>query len=333
MELDICSLGNAIVDVQFSINHEYEKKLNNLEIIKGTMTLMEQDQQNSMIHDLSKTYDTPLMACGGSAINSIVAASCFGSKCHVSGKVSNDEHGNFFLKDLAANNIFHSISPTDSDISTARCLVMVSEDAERTMCTYLGISNDITEDNLDISAIKASKYLFIEGYLLSSPSAFKACVAAIQEAKKNNTKVAISLSAEFIASSFKNELDSLFELGCDLLFCNEAEALAYSGETDLELATEILENTVDHILITLGSEGCMGFDDEEAFLVDGIKVDAIDTNGAGDMFAGAVLHSLCEGLNLKKSAEFGCQAASKQVQKFGPRLNAEAYQEIKNNYF
>jgi len=333
MELDICSLGNAIVDVQFSITNEYEEELNNLKITKGSMSLVEQDQQDLMISQLKNIYGKPLMACGGSAINSIVAASNFGSKCQVAGKVADDEHGNFFLKDLTNSEIQHSIVPTRSDISTARCLVMVSKNADRTMCTYLGISNDLAEIDLNLKAVESAKYLFIEGYLLSSPSALKACTTAIKVAKNNGTKVAISLSAEFIAAGFKSELENLFELGCDLLVCNESEALAYSGENDLEQAVPHLEQTSDQILITLGAEGCMGFSDQEAFLVEGLKVDAIDTNGAGDMFAGAVLHSLCEGIDLKKAAQFGCSAASKKVENFGPRLQKEQYEEIKKNYF
>jgi sugar/nucleoside kinase (ribokinase family) len=333
MELDICSLGNAIVDIQFSITNEYEEELNNLQITKGSMMLVEQDQQEGMIKKLNSIYGIPLMACGGSAINSMVAASCFGSNCHVSGKVSNDEHGNYFLEDLGNNNIQHSITPSQSEVTTARCLVMVSPDAERTMCTHLGISNDLSEKNIDLEAIHSAKYLFIEGYLLSSSSALDACKIAMKTAKNHGTKVAISLSAEFIAANFKKELESLFEMGCDLLVCNESEALAYSGEKDIEKAVQHLEQTSDQILITLGAEGCMGFSDQEAFLAEGLKVSAIDTNGAGDMFAGAVLHSLCEGKSLKEAAQFGCIAGSKKVESFGPRLKKEEYLEIKDNYF
>ena len=241
MELDICSLGNAIVDIQFSITKEYEEELNNLQIDRGSMTLVEQNQQDSMIKDLSGLYEKPLMACGGSVINSIVAASSFGSKCHVAGKVSDDEHGNYFLEDLTNNVSIIPLFLLNQIYQLPRCLVMVSKDAERTMCTYLGISNDLTKTDINLEAISSAQYLFIEGYLLSSPSAFEACKTAMKVAKENETKVAISLSAEFIASSFKKELESLFDLGCDLLVCNESEALAYSGESDIEQAVQHLE--------------------------------------------------------------------------------------------
>ena len=118
-----------------------------------------------------------------------------------------------------------------------------------------------------------------------------------------------------------------------MLVCNEAEALAYSGDSDIEQAVQHLEETSEQILITLGAEGCMGFSDQETFLVEGLKVNAIDTNGAGDMLARAVLHCLCEGLGLKKAPQFGCSAASKKVESFGPSLKKNECKEIKKNYF
>jgi len=333
MELDICSIGNAIVDVQFSIAKEFEEELINLKIPKGSMVLIEKDPQEAMIERLSSIYGEPIMACGGSAINSIIAASSFGSKCHVSGKVADDMHGNYFLDDLTINKVQHSISPTKSDLPTARCLVMVSKDAERTMCTSLGISNDLEKVNIDLDAIRSAKYLFIEGYLLSSPTAFESCKLAIEEIKKSGGKVAISLSAEFISDNFRTELDDLFNLGCDLLLCNESEALTYSQESYIEKAVSCLETKADQVLITLGPAGCVGFSDNDTFMIEGFSVEAIDTNGAGDAFAGAVLHCLCEGKDLKLAAKFGCFTASKKVQKFGPRLNVKEYEEIKTNFF
>ena len=205
MRLDICSLGNAIVDVQFSIDEEFVSELLSKSIHKGSMTLVESNEQKHLIKLLRQKYEEPILACGGSITNSIMAAASFGSKCHLSCKVSNDEHGGFFLEDLTANRIDHSVIATNSNLSTGKCLVMVSEDAERTMCTYLGISNELAKEDIDVRAIRASKYLFIEGYLVASTSALEACHKAIKVAKKSNTKVAISLSAVFIADNFKTE--------------------------------------------------------------------------------------------------------------------------------
>ena len=329
MKLDVCSLGNAIVDIQFSITNEFEDELNNLKISKGSMTLVGQYQQDSMITKLLERQGKPLMACGGSVTNSIMAAANFGSKCHVACKVSNDEHGGFFLEDLTANRIDHSVIATNSNLSTGKCLVMVSEDAERTMCTYLGISNELAKEDIDVRAIRASKYLFIEGYLVASTSALEACHKAIKVAKKSNTKVAISLSAVFIADNFKTELQGLIDLGCDLLLCNESEAMAFTDKDDVEQSIKYLGQVSDQTLITMGPKGCMGFTKKGAFFVKGLKVKAIDTNGAGDMFAGAVLHLLSEGESLEIAAKFGCFAASKKVENSGPRLPPKEYKKIK----
>ena len=329
MKLDICSVGNAIVDVQFSINEGFISKLQNKSIPKGSMTLVELKEQKNLIELLRQDYEEPILACGGSVTNSIIAAASFGSKCHVACKVSNDEHGNFFLEDLTTNKIDHSVIATKSNLSTGRCLVMVSEDAERTMCTYLGISNELTEEDIDIKAIRASTYLFVEGYLVASTSALNACITAIKEAKKSNTKVAISLSADFIANSFKAELQSLIDLRCDLLLCNESEALVFTDCKNLEEAEKKLRNVSFCNLITLGKRGCLSWDGHKLKHINGYKASAIDTNGAGDMFAGAVLHQLSEGQTLNKSAKFGCYAASKKVEKFGPRLSSQEYKDIK----
>jgi len=293
------------------------------------MTLVELKEQKDLIELLKQKYEEPILACGGSVTNAIIAAASFGSKCHVACKVSNDEYGNFFLEDLTTNKINHSVIATKSNLPTGRCLVMVSEDAERTMCTYLGISNDLTEEDIDIKAIQASKYLFVEGYLVASTSALKACNTAIKAAKKSNTKVAISLSAAFIANSFKAELQSLIDLRCDLLLCNESEALVYTDCKNLEEAEKKLRNVSICNLITLGKEGCLAWDGYKLEHINGCKANAIDTNGAGDMFAGAVLSFLSEEQGLNTAARFGCFAASKKVESFGPRLSPKEYQKIK----
>ena len=328
MKLDISSLGNAIVDVQFSIEEDFVSKLEKMSILKGAMTLIEAEEQSNLISLLTEEYGEPKLSCGGAATNSIVAASNFGSICHFSCKVRNDDLGIFYLENLSKNDVLHSKQASESDLSTGQCVVMVTPDAERTMCTYLGISNLLSSNDLDKLAIRNSKFLFLEGYLVTSESALKACYEAIEVAKAANTKIVISLSAAAIVNAFRDQMNSLIKLGCDMLFCNESEACAFSQHEDVIKAEEFLRSVSSQNLITLGKNGSMIWDGSNLETIEGFEVKAVDTNGAGDIFAGSVLHKICEGHDLTSSAKFGCFAASKKVEKFGPRLSQEEYKSI-----
>lgn len=333
MEFDICSVGSALVDFTFSIDKEYEKNLIKYGIPKGSMTLIEKEDQEVLINELMEMGKTPDKACGGSGTNSTVAASLFGAKCHMTCIVSDDDHGRFYIEDLSSNNVSHTNPPISSEISSGRCLVMVSDDAERTMCTNLGISTEFWTSDLDVEIIKASHYLFLEGYLIASPKGMEVCEKAIEVAKENDTKVSISLSDPNIVNAFKNEIKTLLDMKCDLIFCNEDEALTYTETDDISNAFQIFKEITPNFLITQGSSGCVGFDGKNEFNIPGIKVNAIDSNGAGDMFAGAVLYCISSGSSLEKGALFGCYAASKVVGNVGPRLIKDEYYEIKNNFF
>lgn len=332
MKLDISSLGNAIVDVQFSIEEDFVSKLEKMSIPKGAMTLIEAEEQSNLISLLTEEYGEPKLSCGGAATNSIVAASNFGSICHFSCKVRNDDLGIFYLENLSKNDVLHSKQASESDLSTGQCVVMVTPDAERTMCTYLGISNLLSSKDLDKLAIRNSKYLFLEGYLVTSESALKACYEAIEVAKEANTKIVISLSAAAIVNAFRDQMNSLIKLGCDLLFCNESEACAFSQHEDVLKAEEFLRSVSSQNLITLGKNGSMIWDGSKLETIEGFDVKAVDTNGAGDIFAGSVLHKICEGHDLTSSAKFGCFAASKKVERFGPRLSQKEYKSIYENF-
>ena len=332
MKLDISSLGNAIVDVQFSIEEDFVSKLEKMSILKGAMTLIEAEEQSNLISLLTEEYGEPKLSCGGAATNSIVAASNFGSICHFSCKVRNDDLGIFYLENLSKNDVLHSKQASESDLSTGQCVVMVTPDAERTMCTYLGISNLLSSSDLDKLAIRNSKFLFLEGYLVTSESALKACYEAIEVAKAANTKIVISLSAAAIVNAFRDQMNSLIKLGCDMLFCNESEACAFSQHEDVIKAEEFLRSVSSQNLITLGKNGSMIWDGSNLETIEGFEVKAVDTNGAGDIFAGSVLHKICEGHDLTSSAKFGCFAASKKVEKFGPRLSQKEYKSIYENF-
>ena len=332
MRFDICSVGSALVDFTFNIDKEYEKNLIKYGIPKGSMTLIEREEQETLINELMEMGKDPDKACGGSGTNSTVAASLFGAKCHMTCIVSDDDHGRFYIEDLSSNNVNHTNPPISSDISSGRCLVMVSEDAERTMCTNLGINTEFWTPDLDEEIIKASNYLFLEGYLVASPKGMEVCKQAIEAAKESNTKVSISLSDPNIVNAFKNEIKTLLDMKCDLIFCNEDEALAYAETNDISRAFQVLKEVSPNFLITQGSSGCIGFDGKKDIDIPGHQVEAIDSNGAGDMFAGAVLYSLSQGQELGEGAKFGCYAASKVVSHVGPRLLKDGYREIKKNF-
>tara|TARA_Y100000768_G_scaffold363823_1_gene323800 strand:+ start:31 stop:1038 length:1008 start_codon:yes stop_codon:yes gene_type:complete len=329
MKYDLCCLGSALVDITFQIDDDFVKANEERGIAKGGMTLIEKDDQINLIQELMDLGKSPDMACGGSATNSVVAASLFGSSCHMTCIVSDDENGRFYLKDLSANGVSHTSNLIDSDISSGQCLVMISDDAERTMCTNLGINSNISSSNVDQKVIKNSDYIFLEGYLIASPEGYDTFKEAITQAKKYDTKVALSLSDAFIVKSFKKELEELIKISCDLIFCNESEAQEFSGSVIEKDIFSHFKHYTPNLVITKGSDGCVGYEGNYEFSIPGEKVTAIDTNGAGDMFAGAVLNGLNNQKNLEESAKFGCFAASKIVQKNGPRLSKKDYEEIK----
>ena len=332
MNYDICSLGSALVDVTFQIDDEFSKKIEGQGIPKGAMTLIDKDDQNGLIEALGSLGKSAQKACGGSSTNSVVAASLFGSTCYMTCIVGDDENGRFYLEDLSLNDVNHASSLIESEIPSGQCLVMISEDAERTMCTNLGINSEFSIDNVSEEVIKNSKFLFLEGYLIASPGGFESYKKAINLAKVHDTKVAISLSDPFIVSSFKEQIKELINIKCDLIFCNEEEAKEFAEFDEEEGIFGHFKNYTDNLLITKGSNGCTGYDQNSQFSVPGIEVNAIDTNGAGDMFAGAVLNGINESKTLEESANFGCFAASKTVQNSGPRLAKDEYLEIKETF-
>jgi len=332
MNYDICSLGSALVDVTFQIDDEFSKKIEGQGIPKGAMTLIDKVDQNGLIEALTALGKSAEKACGGSSTNSVVAASLFGSTCYMTCIVGDDENGRFYLEDLSLNDVNHSSSLIESEIPSGQCLVMISEDAERTMCTNLGINSEFSIDNVDEEVIRNSKFLFLEGYLIASPGGFESYKKAINLAKVHDTKVAISLSDPFIVSSFKEQIKELINIKCDLIFCNEDEAKEFAESNEEEEIFGYFKKYTDNLLVTQGPKGCTGYDQNGQINVSGIEVNAIDTNGAGDMFAGAVLNGINESKTLEESAHFGCLAASKTVQNSGPRLAKEEYLEIKETF-
>ena len=314
---DVYGIGNALVDLVFEVEDDFLKKY---KVEKGLMTLVEEDRQDELIGAIN--IEDNMMKGGGSAANTVVATSQFGGTCYYSCKVSNDRFGEFYLKDLDTNGVDTKLTTaTAPEGITGKCLVMTTPDAERTMNTFLGITSDFSVEEIDEEAIKNSTYIYSEGYLVPSPSGREAMMKAIKVAKENGVKISLSFSDPSMVKYFNAEMKEVVGDGVDLLFCNEEEAMLYTETESLFEAREALKGVADKFVITLGQNGAMIFDGDTFVDIESYKVDAIDTNGAGDMFAGAFLYGITHGHSFAEAGKLASMASSKIVSQFGPRLD------------
>lgn len=329
MKYDVYAIGNALVDMEFSVTTDF---LNENGVEKGLMTLIEEDRQKQLISKLDGYGAGQVKKqCGGSAANTVIAVSQFGGKSFYSCKVANDETGKFYLADLASNGVDTKLTEaTAEDGTTGTCLVMVTSDADRTMNTFLGITGSYSEKEVDYDALIESKWLYVEGYLVASPTGQQAAIKALEFARENNIKTAITMSDPNMVKFFRENFDNLLGDGVDLLFCNEDEAIEYTGTSNFKEAREELKKIAKSFVVTLGKNGATLWDGTMFIDIEPHNVDAIDSNGAGDMFAGAYLYGVTNGLTPAGSASLSSLACSKIVSQFGPRLDQSQVTEIKN---
>jgi len=318
-EIKLFGLGNALVDLEYIVT---EDDLKNLNLEKGLMTLIDEKRNT----ELSKSnLDIHKQAGGGSAANTIFGFSQLGGKGYYSCKVANDKNGDVFINDLNNENIGHAYGRSNSPHlgTTGTCRVFVTPDGERTMQTYLGITQTYGPEQVDIEVLKNSEMIYVEGYLVASDSALEACKIAMKEAKTNGVKIALTLSDPSMPTYFKEAVDSLIDLGVDILFGNEEEIKIVTGKNKLEDAYEFLKDKVGLLVVTRGAEGAVAFSRDEVCAVSGEKVECIDTLGAGDLFAGAFLYGHLYGKPLKASLELGVRCSGRLVEVRGPRLTKD----------
>lgn len=322
---DVYGIGNALVDKEFEVQDAFFAD-NSIE--KGFMTLIEPEAQQSLLDSLLSAYPLRKRAGGGSAANSIYALSQFGGRAFFSCKVANDEPGDFYMQELGSLNIDTNLNAEREAGVTGRCLVMVTPDAERTMATSLGISQLVSNAELKPEAIANAHYVYAEGYLVTSPTAKAAVLEMKQHAKQAGAKFALTFSDPAMVEYFKDGINDFIGDGVDLLFCNEQEAMLWSGEETLEAACKAMEKKAKTFAVTLGAKGALLFDGTDYIEVAPHAVKALDTNGAGDMFSGAFLYALTQGQSFKQAGELASLASAKVVSQFGPRLEPAQHQEI-----
>lgn len=316
----VYGVGNALVDMEFSVRDEFFEEL---EIAKGLMTLVDEKRQIELLAYLGHKNGT--WACGGSAANTVIAVSYFGGQSFYSCKVANDELGDFYVEDMRTAGVDSNINGSRTEGETGRCLVMVTPDAERTMNTFLGITESLSTEELDETAIAASEYLYMEGYLVTSDTGRAAAIRAREIAERNGVKTALTFSDPAMVQYFRDGLQEMIGTRVDLLFCNEGEALAWTGAQEIDQAVEDLKSIARTFVVTLGSRGALIYDGAQTIPVAPCPTQAVDSNGAGDMFAGAFLYALTHGYSHESAGRLASTAAAQVVSRFGPRLDAEAH--------
>jgi sugar/nucleoside kinase (ribokinase family) len=325
----IFGIGSALVDTEISVTEEF---LQRHCLTKGVMSLVDETSQFEIFRSAIIEKVSMQQQSGGSVCNAVVTASHLGANCFFAGRVASDSEGSLFADDLAESNVDYIHSEKAIGV-TGKCLVMVTPDADRTMATYLGISQQLSIVDVDLSALHRSEWLYIEGYMVTDSARADTALVVANAAREGAVKIALSLSDPFVATTYRSELAALMSQPIDLIFANRDEALAYTQQTDLDAAIAVLADCADLVVITDGARGAVVFDGNSVDVIDALVVDAVDTNGAGDTFAGAFLYSLTQERTPRESARFANYCAAAVVQQFGPRLDAFTLSSINNDFF
>ncbi len=327
--IDIYGVGNALVDMEYIIEDDF---LETNGLNKGHVKLA----------DLKSLYDlqvqladkTSAQYCGGSAANTIYATRGFGASAFYSCRVADDELGRFFLGEMS-----HAGIGTNQVIKgecgfTGQCLVLITNDAQRTMSTYLGISEKINKKCVNESVLEHARFFYMEGYLASSPISMTTVNYMYEIARESGAKISIGLSDVSIVDNFQGSLIQMCGNGLDYMFCNIEEALAWCKTDRVDVAARELRDISTTVVITMGADGSLSLSSEGSHTVrEHKKVKAVDTNGAGDMFAGAFLSAVSKGASTKDAARFANYAASYLVTQLGPRLPMlSAYHKLFTEY-
>ena len=325
---DVYGLGNALVDEEYAIDDGF---LRTHDIAKGHMTLVDEPRMDQLIKSLDDL--SPTRMSGGSAANTLIAVQGFGARTFYSCKVAADETGNHFIDELSQAGVDTNGNAASSEGKSGRCLVLITPDAERSMNTFLGISSNLTRQELDESALVASKFFYAEGYMSSAEGSCDAAISAREIAEAAGVKTAISLSDPSMVEFCREPLERILGNGVDHLFCNEEEALTWARTDRLDIAATELKDIAKNLNITLGARGSLAVSQHGQSLVAGFPAEAIDTTGAGDMYAGGCLYGWTQGMTPEQSASLGNYAAARLVAAYGARMrSSDGYQETLSDF-
>ncbi|MCR2832337.1 adenosine kinase [Parerythrobacter lacustris] len=315
---DVIAIGNAIVDVMAPCDEEL---IDELGLAKGGMTLVDEDGAKRLYDAMGPAREIS----GGSAANTLAGLSAMGAQCAFIGQVAQDQLGEVFAHDIRAGGIDFDTPPRAGEPSTARCLIFVTPDAQRTMNTFLGASQFLPPAALDAEAVAAAKVLYLEGYLWDPEEPRAAMRRAIEAARAAGRKVAFTLSEVFVIDRHGDDFRALIEDGLiDILFANHTELEALTGTDDFEAGIAALDGKVPTLVVTRSSEGAVAVSNGERAEVPAEPIDkVVDTTGAGDLFAAGFLYGYVNDEPLETCLRRGAIAACEIISHFGARPEAD----------
>jgi sugar/nucleoside kinase (ribokinase family) len=312
-DLDVVGIGNALVDV---IAHSDDTFLRTQDLVKGAMTLIDSDRA----HGLYAAMGSGVEMSGGSAANTMTGIASFGGRVGYVGKVADDQLGEVFGHDLRAVGVTFENAPALIGVSTGRCLIVVTPDAQRTMNTYLGVSSLLSPDDVDPDLVARGRVVYLEGYLFDRPQAKEAYFKAAAGAHAAGGRVSLTLSDSFCVDRHRGDFFRLVESAVDILFANEDELMALYQVADFDDALQAVRGHCEIAAITRGKAGSVVVSGDELHIIDAHPVDeVVDTTGAGDLYAAGFLYGFTHRLGLADCGRLGSLAAAEVISHVGAR--------------
>jgi sugar/nucleoside kinase (ribokinase family) len=311
--LDVVGIGNAIVDVLVQADDRF---LDDHGLTKGTMALVDESQAERLYASVGPGLETS----GGSAANTLAGIAQLGGRAGFIGRVRDDQLGQIFAHDIRSVGARFDTPAAASGPSTARCLILVTPDAQRTMCTYLGASVNLEPADLDLELVRQAKLLYLEGYLWDSEEAKRAFIAAAEVARASGGQVALSLSDAFCVDRHRASFQELVDGHVDVLFANEMEITALYEANSFEEAADQVRGRCRVAALTRSEQGSVVLSGEDTIAVAPVHLgDLVDTTGAGDLYAAGFLHAYTQGEALERCGQLGSLCAGQVVTQLGPR--------------